>query len=300
MADRLHPESDPAGAQGRCCTTTSTAGCGPRRWSTWPPSTATSCPPPTRASWPRGSPRAPTAATSTSTSRRSSTPSASCRRREPSSGWPPSAPRTWPTTASSTPRCAWRPSCAWRQGLTLDEVVEADARRASDKAAAGRGHRRRPARHRHAPRRQLDGDRRGWRCATGTRAWSGSTSPAASPATRRPATSTRSARSPRRTSTSRSTPARRSGCRPSGRRSRSAGPSGSGHGVRIVDDVTVDDDGVARLGRLAVVRARPPGAAGDVPHVQHPHRRRRHDRGAPDRAAQAAAVPGDGQHRQPA
>ena len=29
----------------------------------------------------------------------------------PRCGWPPSAPRTWPPTASSTPRSASRPSC---------------------------------------------------------------------------------------------------------------------------------------------------------------------------------------------
>ena len=70
-------------------------------------------------------------------------------------------------------------------------------------------------------------------------------------AIRRPATSTPSRRSGGRTSTSRSTPASRSGCRRSGRRSSSRGAERLGHGVRIVDDITVRDDGSVELGRLA-------------------------------------------------
>jgi adenosine deaminase len=84
-----------------------------------------------------------------------------------------------------------------------------------------------------------------------TAASPGSTSPARRRATRPPGTSTRSSTSSARTRTSRSTPARRSGCRRSGRRSSGAAPTGSGHGVRIIDDIKVADDGSVELGRLA-------------------------------------------------
>ena len=47
------------------------------------------------------------------------------------------------------------------------------------------------------------------------------------------------------------------------------------------------------------VRPRPAHPARDVPVVQRPHRRGALDRGAPDRAAAAAAVPRHGEHRQP-
>jgi adenosine deaminase len=60
-----------------------------------------------------------------------------------------------------------------------------------------------------------------------------------------------------------------------------------GHGVRIVDDITVADDGTAKLGRLAAyVRDKriPPG---DVPDLQRPHRRR----AVPGRASHRSAPP---------
>ena len=41
------------------------------------------------------------------------------------------------------------------------------------------------------------------------------------------------------------------GCRRSGRRVQFAGAERLGHGVRIVDDITVRDDGSVELGRLA-------------------------------------------------
>ena len=73
-----------------------------------------------------------------------------------------------------------------------------------------------------------------------------------------------------------------------------------GHGVRIVDDITVRDDGTVELGRLAAfVRDR------RVPLEMCPtsnvHTGAAHvDRGAPHRPAPPAALPGHGQHRQPA
>ena len=73
-----------------------------------------------------------------------------------------------------------------------------------------------------------------------------------------------------------------------------------GHGVRIIDDITVDDDGSVELGPAGGVRPRQADPAGDVPRLQRADRRRRLDRRAPDRAADPAAVPGHRQHRQPA
>ena len=73
-----------------------------------------------------------------------------------------------------------------------------------------------------------------------------------------------------------------------------------GHGVRIIDDITVGDDGSVELGRLAAYVRDKRIPLEMCPLVQHPDRRRRLDRRAPDRAADPAAVPGHGQHRQPA
>ena len=48
-----------------------------------------------------------------------------------------------------------------------------------------------------------------------------------------------------------------------------------GHGVRIIDDITVDDDGVGRARPARGVRPRQADPARDVPGLQHPDRRRR-------------------------
>ena len=73
-----------------------------------------------------------------------------------------------------------------------------------------------------------------------------------------------------------------------------------GHGVRIVDDITVDDDGVAHLGRLAAYVRDKRIPLELCPGLQRADRRGRVDRRAPDRAAHRAALPGHRQHRQPA
>ena len=73
-----------------------------------------------------------------------------------------------------------------------------------------------------------------------------------------------------------------------------------GHGVRIIDDITVHDDGSVELGRLAAYVRDTRIPLEMCPALQHPDRRRRVDRRAPDRAADPAAVPGHRQHRQPA
>ena len=71
------PGLDPAGARRRCCTTTSTAGCGPPRCWSWPRRTATtSCPPPTSTGSRRCSAPPRTADRWCATSNRSRTPSA--------------------------------------------------------------------------------------------------------------------------------------------------------------------------------------------------------------------------------
>ena len=56
-----------------------------------------------------------------------------------------------------------------------------------------------------------------------------------------------------------------------------------GHGVRIIDDVHMDADGVAAAGPARVVRPGQADPAGDVPVVEHPDRGRALDRRAPDR-----------------
>jgi adenosine deaminase len=63
-----------------------------------------------------------------------------------------------------------------------------------------------------------------------------------------------------------------------------------GHGVRIIDDITIGEDGQAQLGRLAAYVRDKRIPLEMCPHHRHP----------PDRAAHRAAVPGDRQHRQPA
>ena len=100
-----------------CSTTISMAGCDRPRSSTWRPSTATPrCRPPTSTTSRPGSGGAPIARASSSTSRRSPTRSGSCSGPTRSPGSRPSAPRTSPPTAWSTPRSGWRPSCAPSRG----------------------------------------------------------------------------------------------------------------------------------------------------------------------------------------
>ena len=79
-----------------------------------------------------------------------------------------------------------------------------------------------------------------------------------------------------------------------------AGAERLGHGVRIVDDITVRDDGSVELGRLAAfVRDR------RVPLEMCPSSNVHTgavatDRRPPDRPAPPPPLPGHGQHRQPA
>ena len=73
-----------------------------------------------------------------------------------------------------------------------------------------------------------------------------------------------------------------------------------GHGVRIVDDIRIGADGHATLGRLAsyVRDRRIPLEM--CPLLERADRRGPVHRGAPDRAAAPAVLPGHGEHRQPA
>ena len=212
------------------------------------PSTATpACPPPTPTTWPRWFTRG--------ADRRdlelyletfAHTVGVMQTRDGPRSGWPPSAPRTWPPTASSTPRSASPPSCTPRPASTLDEVVEAVA--GGFRAAARRGtpaHVGAPAAPPCAPPARSRRDRRAGpapprRGGGGLRHRRGrGRLPAQPPPRRLPAGACA------RTSTSRSTPARPSGCRRSPRPCTYCGAERLGHGVRIVDDISVDADGRA-------------------------------------------------------
>lgn len=73
-----------------------------------------------------------------------------------------------------------------------------------------------------------------------------------------------------------------------------------GHGVRIIDDIEVADDGSVKLGQARLVRTGQAHPAGDVPDLQPPDRCRPLLRGAPHRPAAPTSVPAHGQYRQPA
>ena len=231
------------------------------------------------------------------------TPWRCSRRGTRSSGSPPSAPRTWRPTASSTPRCATRPSCRPEGGLTLDEVVTAildGFRRGSAAAAAGRPivMRLLVTAMRQAARSVEIAELR--RPLARRRASSASTSPgpeagypADAPPRRLPPDPAREL--PRHDPRRRGLRAaldlggapvvRRRAARPRRPdRRRHHGPAGR----------------LARARPARRARARPARPARDVPDLERPHRRGGVDRRAPDRPAAPAALPGHGQHRQPA
>ena len=197
-------------------------------------------------------------------------------------------------------RGALRARAAHRAGLEPGPGRRGGARGVPARQPRGRGIDRRRAAHRDAAPRRGPWRSPSSRCATATRASSASTSPAPRRATRPPGTSTRSSTCSGRTSTSPSTPARRSACRRSGRRCSGAAPSGSGTACGSSTTSRSRPDGTAKLGRLAAYVRDKPDPAGDVPDLERADRRGAVDRRAPDRAAAPAAVPGDGQHRQPA
>ena len=288
-----------------CCTTTSTAGCGRRRSSSWPPRSAHALPdrptPTTLGRW------FAEAADSGSLERYLETfdhtvavmQTRDAHRR----GWPASASRTWPPTASSTPRCATRPSSTSSAGLTLDEVVAAVQRRASTQGV-------------------------GRQPAAGSSYASCSPRCATRPARREIAELAVALARPRASSgfdiagAEAGYPPTRHldafeylqrenfhftihageafGLPSIWQAIQWCGADRLGHGVRIIDDITVDDDGAVELGRLAayVRDKRIPLEMCPTSNVQT---------GAADSIAEhpigllhAAAVPGHGQHRQPA
>ena len=219
----------------------------------------------------------------------------------PSSASPPSAPRTWPPTASSTPRSASRPSCTPRQGLSLDEVVEAvldglpRRRSAGTRPSTIGSHRSRPCasaarsveiaelavRYRDAGRRRLRHRRPRGRL------------PADAPPRRVPAHP--AGELPLRPST----PARRSACRRSGRRCSGAAPNG--WATACASSTTSPSATTARSAGPAGRYVRDRRVPLEMCPTSNVHTGAvAVDRGASDRAAAAAALPGHRQHRQPA
>lgn len=73
-----------------------------------------------------------------------------------------------------------------------------------------------------------------------------------------------------------------------------------GHGVRIIDDIEVAEDGSVTLGRLRLLRTGQAHPAGAVSDLEPSDRRRRLLRRAPHRAAAEAAFPGHREYGQPA
>ena len=211
---------------------------------------------------------------------------ASCRPARRSPGSPASAPRTWPRTASSTPRCATPPSSTSSGGLTLDEVVEA----VQEGFDAGQ---RRPAGGRIVVRRCSP------RCGTRPARMEIAELADRLPRPRRGRLRHRRRRgglpahpAPRRL---RVPPARERhftihageafGLPSIWQAIQWCGADRLGHGVRIIDDITVDDDGSVDAGPAGRVRPGQAHPAGDVPVLQPADRRGRLDRRAPDRAA---------------
>ena len=132
-------------------------------------------------------------------------------------------------------------------GMTLDEVVAA-VQEGFDAGMAAAGGRIVVRQLLTAMRHQspVEGDRRASPSPGATAGSRASTSRAPRPASRPPATSTPSSTSSARTPTSPSTRARPSACPRSGRPCQWCGADRLGHGVRIADDITVDEDGSVR------------------------------------------------------
>ena len=127
-----------------CCTTTSTAGCGPQTIVELAAEIGHELPgrpTPTRSA--AGSPSRPTPGSlERYLETFDHTVAVMQTRRGADPGGPRVRARTWPTTASCTPRCATPPSSTSSGGLTLDEVVaavQARLRRGRWQAAATGG-----------------------------------------------------------------------------------------------------------------------------------------------------------------
>ena len=288
-----------------CSTTTSTAGCARRRSSTSPPRSGTSCPPVTPTRCAGGSRTPPTRG---SLERYLETFDHTVAVMQTADAPAPGRPRVRARPRRrrrGVRRGPLRPRAAPRSGGLSSSRSSRRCATGSPRARRrprrdGTPDRRTPAAHRDAAPGPQPGDRRadGGLPRPGRRRLRHRRAPR--PATRPPGTSTRSSTSSARTRTSPSTPARRSGCRRSGRRSSGAAPTGSGTASGSSTTSRSADDGAPTLGRLAayVRDKRIPlemcpssniqtGAAASI--AEHPI-------GAADRAA----LPGHGQHRQPA
>ena len=108
-----------------------------------------------------------------------------------------------------------------------------------------------------------------------TAGWPASTSPAPRPATRPPATSTPSSTSSARTRHFTIHAGEAFGLPSIWEAIQWCGADRLGHGVRIIDDITVADDGVGRAGPAGGVRPGHADPARDVPGLQRADRRRR-------------------------
>ena len=185
----------------------------------------------------------------------------------------PSAPRTWPPTGSSTPRCGSpRASPRWR--AQPGRGGRGRASRVSGWAAPA------PA-SRHVPLlTAMRTTARSLKIAELAVRYRdlgvvGFDIAGREAGCRRACTWTRSSTCSGRTSTSRSTRARRSACRRSGRPCSSAGRSGSGMGSGWSMTSRADPDGTACPRPARLLRPGPPDRAGDVPDLQRPDRRGR-------------------------
>ena len=174
---------------------------------------------------------------------------ASCRPRTPCSGWRPSAPRTWRTTASSTPRCASPPSCTSRAGSRSTRWSRRCSRGSASAAPA--------AASRSAPwpppcaTPPTPARSPSWRCATATTGVVGfdiAGSEAGNPPTRHLAAFQEIAKANSHITIH---AGEAFGLPSIWEALQLCGAERLGHGVRIVDDITVDDEGRATLGRLA-------------------------------------------------
>ena len=227
--------------------------------------------------------------------RPSRTPWASCRPRRRWPGWPRSAPRTSRPTAWSTRRSATPPSCTWPRAWSC----RPSSRRSTRGSARGRSWPRQPVRRsgsaRCSPRCGTPPARwrsPSWRCATATTGWSGfdiAGAEAGFPPTRH----LDAFEYLQRENAHFTIHAGEGFGLPSiWQAIQWCGADRLGHGVRIIDDITVGSDGEATAGPARGLRAGQADPAGDGADLERHDRRGAVHRGAPDRAAAPAAASG--------
>ena len=290
----------------RCSTTTSTAACGPRRSSTSPASTATTtCRRPTSTSSRPGSGAAPTASRLELYLETFEHTVGVMQDRDAIVRVAAECAEDLAADGVVYAEVRYAPELSTEKGLTLDEVVEANLEgfRLGAERAAAAGHPivMKRARHRDAPGGAVASRSPSAPSAGATRASSASTSPGPRRATarRRHLDAFDHVRHENFHITIHAGEA--FGLPSIWEALQFCGAERLGHGVRIVDDITVRDDGAvhARAGwprssatgasrsRCARPRTSTPARAASIAD-------------APDRPAPPAPVPGHGQHRQPA